>query len=166
MQIARWSVPRGLRSVLETSWEHFRAIWERPRVSRERFGGLLGAFWGVPGRSGGDPGAPWSVLGSVLGRPGTLRDAPGAILVRFGVDLDSIWGRSEPFQSDDSLIILPRCCLLGALTGSIWLLWSLLAALAGYRKPKTFSFSIVCFDAACLTRSASILHASKLVRRY
>ena len=60
-------------------------------------------------------------------------------------------------------IWLPRS-LQGALAGSIWLLWSLLAVVAGYRKPRTLSFSTVCLDAACIVHSGSYLHGSKLVR--
>ena len=45
-------------------------------------------------------------------------------------------------------------------------LCSLLAALAGYRSPKTFSFSPVCLDAACIVRSGTFPHASNLVYIY
>ncbi len=64
--------------------------------------------------------------------------------------------------------------LLGALAGSIWLPWSLLGALTGSiwlltnapttrLAKKTICLSTTCLDAACLARSATMLHASNLI---
>ena len=94
-------------------------------------GTLLRVSWALLGRSG----VP-------MGRFGVALDALGLLL---GVLAGSIWpqlARSgcpwRPCWLD--------LALLGALTDSIWLLWSLLATLAGYRKPK----NIQLFD--CLPR--------------
>ena len=135
--------------------------------------------FGALGTLLGDLGALLRVSWALFGRSGVLLGRSWALLGRFGVALDAlglllgdlagwIWPRLAPSDCPWHPCWLDLA-LLVALAGSIWLLWSLLAAVADYRKPKTFSFSIVCLDAACLdaaclVRSGTFLHASNLVR--
>ena len=106
----------------------------------------------APGRFG------WLDLAALdaPGRPGWLDLATQVALRRLGwLDLAALVAPGRPDWLDlaalcapgrlgwlDLAACLPRCCLLDALACSIWLLWSLLVTLAGYRKPK--------IDAACL----------------
>ena len=115
--------------------------------------------WGARGQLGDQP--------SGLARPGWLRPCPG----RPGwLDLEAPGASGSPW--------LVRCGLewldlgaLGALAGSLWTPWALLAR-PGWpttapstrlAKKNRFAFRRSCFDAACFVRSGTFLHASKLV---
>ena len=102
----------------------------------------------------------------------------------------SMWPSCAILGALAGSIWLP-CALLGALAASIWVPCALLGALAGSicapcaflgampaliwlqtnapttrLAKKTISLSTICFDAACLVRSATFLHASNLVYIY
>ena len=89
-----------------------------------------------------------SVHPGCLDRPGRLAEQPGSTSL-LGALAGSIW---------------LLCALLGGPTGSIWLPNE--CPIDTISKKKSMCNRTSCLDAACLARSASILHASNLVYIY
>ena len=101
------------------------------------------------------------------GRPCQLDPCPG----RPGwLDLDALGAPGSPRLAQSGLEWLALGAL-GALAGSLWTPWALLAR-PGWpttapstrlAKKNRLAFRRSCFDAACFVRSGTFLHASKLV---
>lgn len=107
---------------------------------------------------------------SGLARPGWFDPCPG----RPGwLDLETLGASGSPWMARSGFEWLDLGAL-GALAGSLWTPWALLAR-PGWpttapstrlAKKDRFAFRRSCFDAACFVRSGTFLHASKLVVRY